>query len=63
MMFNGHLCELFILITRTHDLFIIKEFENEKIISWIVGISDDCDQSGDRVSKNDQSCYISINLY
>ena len=33
-----------------------KEFENEKIISLIVRFSKDCDQNGDRVSKNGESC-------
>ena len=35
-------------------------FENGKIISQIVGISEDCDQNGDRVSKNNVSCHICI---
>ena len=36
------------------------KFESEKIISRIVGISEGCDQNGDRVSKNDKSCHICI---
>ena len=35
-----------------------KKFENEKIISQIVGISWACDQNGDSVSKNGKSCHI-----
>ena len=30
------------------------------LISQIVGISEGCDQNGDRVSKNDKSCHICI---
>ena len=40
------------------DLFIIKEFENDDIISQMVGIGEVCDQNGDRVSRNDKSCHI-----
>ena len=32
--------------------------ENKKIISQIMGIREVCDQSGDRVSRNDKSCHI-----
>ena len=39
---------------------IYQSLENEKIISHIVGISEVCDKNGDRVSKNDKSCYICI---
>ena len=35
--------------------FIIKRFENEKVIGQIVRKSD---QNGYRVSKNDKSCHI-----
>ena len=31
------------------DLFVVKSFDNEKIISQIVGIGKWCDQNGDRV--------------
>ena len=37
-----------------------EEFEDGKIISQVVGISKDCDQIGDRVSKSDVSYHISI---
>ena len=30
------------------------------IISRIVGISEDCDQNGERVSKTDKSCHVCI---
>ena len=36
-----------------YDLFIVKEFVNEKIINQVVGIVKYWYQSGDRVSKND----------
>ena len=52
---------IFIIIK---NLFIIKEFKNEKIISQILEISKVHDQNGDRVSKNDKSYYIcSIRLW
>ena len=35
-------------------------FEDEKIISQIVGFSKDCDQNGDKVSSNDESGHICI---
>ena len=35
-----------------------QSFEDEKISSQIVGISEGSDQNGDRVSKNDKSCHI-----
>ena len=37
-----------------------QKFEDEKIISQIVKISEDCDQNGNRVSKNDENCHICI---
>ena len=37
---------------------MLQKFEDEKIVSQIVWISDECDQNGDRVSKNDKSCHI-----
>ena len=33
----------------------VKKIETEKIISQLVGIIKWCDQSGDRVSKNDKN--------
>ena len=38
---------------------LLSKVEDEKIISQIVGISED-DQNGDRASKNDKSCRICI---
>ena len=37
---------------------LLSKFENEKIISQIVGVSWVCDQNGGRVSKNDKICHI-----
>ena len=42
----------------TNDLFIIKEFENDNIISQIVGIGEVCDQNVDRVSRNNKSVHV-----
>ena len=39
------------------SFLIVKDFEKE-IISQFVGIVQDCDQSGDRVSKSDKSHHI-----
>ena len=36
----------------------VNEFENEKIIGQFAGIIKCCDQSGDRVSKNDKIYHI-----
>ena len=45
----------------TNDLFI--DNVNEKIIGQIVGFNKVCDQSGDRVSKNEIICHFkSVNL-
>ena len=33
--------------------------ENEEIFSQIVGVSKNCDQNGDKVSKYNKICYIS----
>ena len=38
----------------------VQKFEDEKIISYIVRISEDCDRNGDKVSKNDKSYHICI---
>ena len=46
------------LICLTKDLFVVKWFENEKIISQVVGIGKWCDQNGDRVSKSSKSDII-----
>ena len=35
-----------------------QKFEDKEIIGQHVGISEGCDQNGDRVSKNDKSCHI-----
>ena len=32
--------------------------EIEQIISQIVGVSDVCDQNGDRITNNDKSCRV-----
>ena len=37
-----------------------QNFEDGKIISQVVRISEDCDQSSDRVSKNNLICHICI---
>ena len=42
----------------TNDLFIVKEFEKETIISQFVRIIKLSDQSVDSVSKNNKSCYF-----
>ena len=36
----------------------IKTYNSEKIISQIVGISEGCDQNGERVSETDKICHI-----
>ena len=38
----------------------IQRFKNEKIICQIIGISEVCDQNGDRVSKKNKSYHICI---
>ena len=49
------------IICLAKDLFVVvKWFENENIISQVVRIGEWCDQNGDKVSKNDKSCYICI---
>ena len=35
-----------------------QNFEDEKIISHIFRISENCDQKGDRVIKSESSCHI-----
>ena len=37
-------------------------FENEKMISWFVGISKCCDQSGDTATENDKRYYVVTNV-
>ena len=46
--------------TMFHSFYLhfIKYLENEKIICQFVGIIKGCDQTGDRVSKNDKSGHI-----
>ena len=46
------------IICLTSDLFFYQWVENEKIISQIVGISEVCNQNGDRVSQNENNCDI-----
>ena len=42
------------------NLFIIKEFENEKIICKIWGVSEVCDQNGDRASMDDKFAIFAV---
>ena len=37
---------------------LLSKIKNEKMISQIVGNGNNCDQNGDRVSKNHKSCHI-----
>ena len=41
-----------------HRALMLQKFEDEKMISQIVWISEGCDQNGERVSKNGKSCHI-----
>ena len=41
-----------------HSTTCCQEFENEKIVSQIVGSGKWCDQNGDSVSTSDKSYYI-----
>ena len=58
--------ELLILISHSdHRSFmdlLLSKIANEKIISQIVGVSEVCDQNGDKLSKKGKSCIICIIL-
>ena len=47
----------------TKDLFIIKSLRVKLSFSQIVRISEDCDQNGDRVSKDHKSFHICIMIF
>ena len=49
-----------LIVTKGHNWTKNAGANMTTFISQIVRISEDCDQNGDRVSKNDESCHICI---
>ena len=58
----GLICSVSLNTSANLWFLYYQRVENEKIISQIVGVSQVCDQNGDRVPKTDKNCHINTRL-